>query len=109
MFYFQHDDDCVVVELVGLVVIVRCFVTLGHLVVVVLVQLQHLSFYFLHPSQYKPKSDYGLFMANVTTYTTRAKVAHDDGIDSLAMMSEYVQNPLGGKATAMHNPFWGRR
>lgn len=66
-------------------------------------------FYFLHPSQYKPKSDYGLFMANVTTYTTRAKVAHDDGPDSLAMMAEYVQNPLGGKATAMRNPFWGRR
>lgn len=66
-------------------------------------------FYFLHPSQYKPKSDYGMFMANVTTYTTRAKVAHDDGIDSLAMMAEFVQNPLGGKATAMHNPFWGRR
>lgn len=66
-------------------------------------------FYFLHPSQYKAKSDYGLFMANVTTYTTRAKVPHDDGIDSLAMMSEFVQNPLGGKATAMHNPFWGRR
>lgn len=66
-------------------------------------------FYFLHPSQYKPKSDYGLFMGNVTTYTTRAKVAHDDGPDSLAMMAEYVQNPLGGKATAVHNPFWGRR
>lgn len=66
-------------------------------------------FYFLHPSQYKPKSDYGLFMGNVTTYTTRAKVAHDDGPDSLAMMAEYVQNPLGGKATAMRNPFWGRR
>lgn len=30
-------------------------------------------FYFLHPSQYKAKSDYGLFMANVTTYTTRQK------------------------------------
>lgn len=66
-------------------------------------------FYFLHPSQYKAKSDYGLFMANVTTYTTRAKVPHDDGIDSLAMMAEYVQNPLGGKVTAMQNPFWGRR
>lgn len=66
-------------------------------------------FYFLHPSQYKAKSDYGLFMANVTTYTTRAKVPHDDGIDSLAMMAEYVQNPLGGKATAMQNPFWERR
>lgn len=66
-------------------------------------------FYFLHPSQYKPKSDYGMFMGNVTTYTTRAKVLHDDGPDSLAMMAEFVQNPLGGKATAMHNPFWGRR
>lgn len=77
----------------------------------ILVNSDYISkhFYFLHPSQYKPKSDYGLFMANVTTYTTRAKVAHDDGPDSLAMMAEYVQNPLGGKATAIHNPFWGRR
>nr|DAH05408.1 MAG TPA: Terminase [Bacteriophage sp.] len=77
----------------------------------ILVNSDYISkhFYFLHPSQYKPKSDYGLFLANVTTYTTRAKVAHDDGPDSLAMMAEYVQNPLGGKATAMHNPFWGRR
>jgi predicted phage terminase large subunit-like protein len=77
----------------------------------ILVNSDYISkhFYFLHPSQYKPKSDYGLFMGNVTTYTTRAKVAHDDGPDSLAMMAEYVQNPLGGKATAMRNPFWGRR
>lgn len=77
----------------------------------ILVNSDYISkhFYFLHPSQYKPKSDYGLFMTNVTTYTTRAKVAHDDGPDSLAMMAEYVQNPLGGKATAMHNPLWGRR
>ena len=77
----------------------------------ILVNSDYISkhFYFLHPSQYKPKSDYGLFMANVTTYTTRAKVTHDDGPDSLAMMAEYVQNPLGGKATAMHNPLWGRR
>lgn len=77
----------------------------------ILVNSDYISkhFYFLHPSQYKPKSDYGMFMGNVTTYTTRAKVAHDDGPDSLAMMAEYVQNPLGGKATAMHNPLWGRR
>jgi predicted phage terminase large subunit-like protein len=77
----------------------------------ILVNSDYISkhFYFLHPSQYKPKSDYGLFMGNVTTYTTRAKVSHDDGPDSLAMMAEYVQNPLGGKATAMRNPLWGRR
>ena len=77
----------------------------------ILVNSDYISkhFYFLHPSQYKPKSDYGMFMGNVTTYTTRAKVAHDDGPDSLAMLAEFVQNPLGGKATAIHNPFWGRR
>lgn len=77
----------------------------------ILVNSDYISkhFYFLHSSQYKPKSDYGLFMGNVTTYTTRAKVAHDDGPDSLAMLAEFVQNPLGGKATAIHNPFWGRR
>lgn len=77
----------------------------------ILVNSDYISkhFYFLHSSQYKPKSDYGLFMGNVTTYTTRAKVAHDDGPDSLAMLAEFVQNPLGGKATAMRNPFWGRR
>lgn len=77
----------------------------------ILVNSDYISkhFYFLHPSQYKPKSDYGLFMSNVTTYTTKAKVPHDDGIDSLAMMAELVQNPLGGKAQAVQNPFWGRR
>ncbi len=77
----------------------------------ILVNSDYISkhFYFLHPSQYKTKSDYGLFMENVTTYTTKAKVLHDDGIDSLAMMAEYVQNPLGGKARAIQNPFWGRR
>lgn len=61
-------------------------------------------FYFLHPSQYKPKSDYGLFMANVTTYTTKAKVLHDDGPDSLAMMAEYVAAPEHRKATIMSSP-----
>lgn len=86
-------------------------ITLANKETKILVNSDYISkhFYFLHPSQYKPKSDYGLFMSNVTTYTTKVKVPHDDGIDSLAMMSEFVQNPLGGKATAMQNPFWGRR
>lgn len=61
-------------------------------------------FYFLHPSQYKAKSDYGLFMANVTTYTTKTKVLHDDGPDSLAMMAEYVATPEHRKATIMSSP-----
>lgn len=45
---------------------------------------------FLEPSLYTPKSDYGLFMGNVCSYTTKAKVPHDDGIDSLSMLAEYV-------------------
>ena len=61
-------------------------------------------FYFLHPSQYKPKSDYGLFMENVTTYTTKAKVLHDDGPDSLAMMAEYVAAPEHRKTMIMSSP-----
>lgn len=86
-------------------------ITLANKETKILVNSDYISkhFYFLHPSQYKPKSDYGLFMSNVTTYTTKAKVPHDDGIDSLAMMAELVQNPLGGKAQAVQNPFWGRR
>lgn len=52
---------------------------------------------FLDPSLYTPKSDYGLFMGNVCSYTTKSKVPHDDGIDSLSMLAEYVQDTLGRK------------
>ncbi len=52
---------------------------------------------FLDPSLYTPKSDYGLFMGNVCSYTTKAKVPHDDGIDSLSMLAECVQDTLGRK------------
>lgn len=48
---------------------------------------------FLDPSLYTPKSDYGLFMGNVTTYTTKVKPPHDDGPDSLAMLAEFVAKP----------------
>lgn len=50
---------------------------------------------FLGPSLYTPKSDYGLFVGNVVTYTTKAKVTNDDGIDSLAMFSEWVREMFG--------------
>lgn len=50
---------------------------------------------FLGPSMYSPKSDYGLFVGNVVTYTTKARVPHDDGIDSLAMFSEWYREMFG--------------
>lgn len=50
---------------------------------------------FLEPSLYAPKSDYGEFMGNVVSYTTKAKVPHDDGADSLAMLSEMIREMFG--------------
>lgn len=60
---------------------------------------------FLEPALYKPKSDYGLFMGNVTTYTTIAKMPHDDGIDSLAMLAEYVSVPERKPAECVDSPY----
>lgn len=60
---------------------------------------------FLEPALYKSKSDYGLFMGNVTTYTTKAKMPHDDGIDSLAMLAEYVSVPERKPAECVDSPY----
>lgn len=63
-------------------------------------------FLFLDPTLYAPKSDYGKFMGNVVGYTTKGKVAHDDGPDSLAMLAEYVHNPFKRKqAFITKSPF----
>lgn len=60
---------------------------------------------FLDPSLYTPKSDYGKFMGNVVTYTTKAKVDHDDGPDSLAMLAEYVAIPEQKPARVVKSPY----
>lgn len=60
---------------------------------------------FLEQVLYRPKSDYGLFMGNVTTYTTKAKMPHDDGIDSLAMLAEYVSVPERKPAECVDSPY----
>lgn len=59
---------------------------------------------FLDPSLYTPKSDYGLFMENVVTYTVKAKPPHDDGPDSLAMLAEYVARPVQKPAQIINSP-----
>lgn len=60
---------------------------------------------FFDASLYTPKSDYGLFMGNVTLYTTRSKVPHDDGPDSLAMLAEYVSIPERRKTKIKKSPY----
>lgn len=59
---------------------------------------------FLDPSLYTPKSDYGLFMENVVTYTVKVKPPHDDGPDSLAMLAEYVARPVQKPTTIINSP-----
>ena len=54
---------------------------------------------FLDASLYAPKSDYGLFIGNVVSYTTKSKVPHDDGPDSLAMLAEFVQKKFDVQET----------
>lgn len=50
---------------------------------------------FLDPACYVSNSDYGKFMGNICSYTTRAKVPHDDAPDSLAQFSELIAEKLG--------------
>lgn len=59
---------------------------------------------FLEPSEYQVKSDYGRFMENVTSYTTKAKVLHDDGPDSLAMLAEFVSKPEARQSFIRQSP-----
>lgn len=59
---------------------------------------------FLEPSEYQVKSDYGRFMENVTSYTTKAKVLHDDGSDSLAMLAEFVSKPEARQSYIRQSP-----
>lgn len=60
---------------------------------------------FLDPSLYSPKSDYGLFMENVVTYTVKVKPPHDDGPDSLAMLAEYVARPVQKPTEIINSPY----
>lgn len=59
---------------------------------------------FLEPSEYQVKSDYGRFMENVTSYTIKAKVLHDDGPDSLAMLAEFVSKPEARQSYIRQSP-----
>lgn len=48
-------------------------------------------FFFKHPSTYKPGSQYGQFMKEVTTYTRSGKVPHDDAPDALSLLENEIR------------------
>ena len=62
-------------------------------------------FYFLDKSKYKPGSEYGMFMKELTTYTRSGKVPHDDSPDSVAQLSEKIRTLAGGKVEIFRRPF----
>ena len=61
-------------------------------------------FLFKDPSVIKDK-EYRTFMNNVCSWTMTARVKHDDGPDSLAMLADYVQSFSAGMVQVMARPF----
>lgn len=53
--------------------------------------------YFKDPTEYDPRSDYGMFMSNVCSYTQLGKNKTDDGPDLLAMFAIFVDNLYGSQ------------
>lgn len=53
--------------------------------------------YFKDPTEYDNRSDYGLFMSNVCSYTQLGKNKTDDAPDMLAMFALFVDNLYGSQ------------
>lgn len=54
--------------------------------------------YFKDSTEYEPKSDYGIMMSFLCSYTQLGKNKHDDAPDALAMFALFVDSLLGSKA-----------
>ena len=48
-------------------------------------------------TEYEPKSDYGVMMSFLCSYTQLGKNKHDDAPDTLAMFAQFVDALLGGE------------
>lgn len=62
-------------------------------------------FFFLDESLYKPSSQYGQFMRNLTTYTRSGKVPHDDAPDSISLMENEIRLLTQGKVEVFKRTF----
>lgn len=52
-------------------------------------------------TEYDPKSDYGVMMSFLCSYTQLGKNKHDDAPDTLAMFAQFVDALLGGEGQVM--------
>ena len=62
-------------------------------------------FYFLDSSLYKPGSQYGMMMRELTTFTRSGKVPHDDAPDGIAQLSALIRTLSAGKVEVMRRPW----
>ena len=60
---------------------------------------------FLDRSKYSPKSDYGVAMAFLTSYTVAGRNLFDDVVDGLAQFAQFTGNLLGRDMEIMNSPF----
>jgi len=62
-------------------------------------------FFFLDKSLYKPNSQYGMMIKEMTSFTRSGKVAHDDSVDGLAQLSALIRTLTLGKVEVMQRPW----
>lgn len=62
-------------------------------------------FYFLDKSLYKPNSQYGLMMKELTTYTRNGKVPHDDAVDGTAQLSAFIRTLSSARVEVIQRPW----
>ena len=58
------------------------------------------QWYYKDPSLYSPKSDYGLFMTNLTTFVQTGSSKNDDAPDSMAGISKMLKIPMYAKISS---------
>lgn len=63
------------------------------------------NFYFLDKSLYKPNSQYGMMIRELTTFTRNGKVPHDDAPDGLAQLSALIRTLGTGKVEIIKRPW----
>lgn len=62
-------------------------------------------FYFKDKSLYKPSSQYGRMMKELTTYTRTGKVKHDDSPDGMSLLENEIRRLTYGKVEIFKRPF----
>ena len=58
-------------------------------------------------TEYEPKSDYGVMMSFLCSYTQLGKNKHDDAPDTLAMFAQFVDALLGGEGQVVKRSVLG--